>query len=86
MSNKENNKKMENLTEGNFTAKETSKNIYSVYAQYGVCIGWINLNNRFHYKHSRNAEANNINAHFMVRREHNNAIKSLSNQAINSNV
>jgi hypothetical protein len=84
MSNKENNKTMRILKEGSFTAQETSKDIYSVYAKYGVCIGWINLNNEIQFKHSRNSEAMNINAHFMVRREHNEAILSLMNQARNS--
>ena len=83
MSNKKNIKKMITLTEGNFTAEETSKNVYSVYAQYGVFIGQINLNNEIQFKHSRNSESMNVNAHFTVRREHNKAILSLMSQARN---
>ncbi len=84
MSNETNTNQMRNLTEGNFIAEETSKDVYNVYAQYGVFIGQINLNNKFQFKHSRNSEAMNVNAHFMVRREHNQAILSLMNQARNN--
>lgn len=72
---------MNTLTNGNFIAEETSKDVYNVYAKFGIYIGQINLNNEKQYKHSRNSEAMNINAHFMVRREHNQAILSLMSQA-----
>ena len=71
---------MENLTEGNFTAKAKKDGTYSVFNALGWFIGSIDLSKVFSYKHGINSVALDTNAHFTVRTEEALAVRSLISQ------